>query len=120
MDQGGGSGRSYEHYGASESVQSGVYSCEELSFQTMLMSPQPAVIATLQPRVRLGIALKPVDGQDTVVALTSDGREVGAVNAGLLARLIKCLRDGHRYQAIVLEPLIGGSCNVLIIHANRS
>ena len=125
-DQGGGKGDRYYGEGSDSHVSTGdtssePLSCEDLRFSTVLLSPVPSVITKLRADQRLDVVLKPVDGEDTAVAATSPGGEVaGSIGSSYIARLIQCLREKHRYVALILEPPKAGSCYVQIRHESRS
>jgi hypothetical protein len=85
--------------------------CPGRSFETVLASPDPAVVADLSVDQLLDIASidDPARG---VIARTLDGRYVGAVVRDIL-RLRGCIAAGHVYEADVIR-VVGGSVSVLV------
>lgn len=85
--------------------------CPGRAFESVLGSPIPEVVATLDENDLLDIRAvdDPVRG---VVAETLDGKLVGAVTRDIL-HLRSCMAEGWAYEAEVLRVL-GGSVSVLI------
>lgn len=85
------------------------FNCALVNIQTVLNSPDPAVLSELTPGTELMIELR---GQ-SLVAVDRKGRIAGSVTPPELPKLIACLEDGYSYVAIV-EKVAGGRCVVII------
>lgn len=86
--------------------------CASLVQRTALNSPDPAVLATLKVKDVLGVRFRGAE-QTIVGAFTRDGRLAGTITYTGVTRLAKCLADGFKYVALVLE-IDGGDCRVEI------
>jgi hypothetical protein len=87
--------------------------CLEIIVVTTLNSPVPSVLATLHIGDFLDIVLKPQGGNPVVVAQTAGADVAGSITSDVLPSLIRCITDGFRYNARVLE-IDGGRCRVQI------
>lgn len=76
-----------------------------------LRSPDPAVMATLQEGMPLGVVARDVRGVQVLVAVTVDGRDVGAIDCRREQDIIDCIGQGHRYAARI-DALRGGAVSV--------
>lgn len=81
--------------------------CSTLIFKTVLNSPSPSVLASLEE----GVLLSVVQQERRVLAVTAGGAVAGAITSGQLPKLIACLHQGNRYMARVLS-LNQGRCEV--------
>lgn len=83
-------------------------SCDTLRFRTSLVSPDPAVVASLNVGDRLTLAQEAAD--QPVLAL--HGSDVAGSVAGVqLATLLRCITEGFLYEAEVVQ-ISGGSVEV--------
>lgn len=87
-------------------------SCEDLSFETFLNSPVPAVLATVIVNECLEIGLHQ-SGTVRVAVAKKAGSIVGTVTSADLGKLIECLAKGHPFRGLVLE-VSKGLCKVLV------
>lgn len=89
------------------------YDCRTLSGQGTIMSPVPAVLATLNVNEYLDIKLRTVT---SLQGVTLGGQVVGGVfvnPSGLQSSIIACMNDGNEYKGRITS-LVGGSCELLI------
>ncbi len=86
-------------------------SCEDLSIQTHLSSPNPDIIDTLNEgdilTIRLGGATGPIE------LVTNEGEVVGSLLSGRQMKLIECINDGHQYIGEIRQ-IEEGNCEILI------
>lgn len=85
--------------------------CARLFLETILSSPNPAVIANLNEGERLPLELRGERGP--VVAVAPDGQVAGSITAAALADLVECIQQGFDYVAVVLS-VDGGACRVQV------
>lgn len=109
MSGGGGSSGGYFGGGPTEDV-----SCDKLSFEAQIVSPQPAIVATLSVGEMLDVELANVKSQ-LVVQATKAGQPVGGLAGPDATKLRNCLNDGHRYRAVV-RFISGGQVRVHVTH----
>lgn len=93
--------------------------CLLLIFFTRLNSTDQAVLADLRVNEVLALEFQSPDSRRGVVAKTADGRTAGSITSADLARLLRCMGRGLRYQAIVTS-LKGGACDVRVSPVPRS
>lgn len=82
--------------------------------RVFLSSPVAAVIGALAKGDKLDVRVRAHNNVDSVAAYTSADTIAGAIVLSSVWRtrnLLECLRDGHHYDAIVLQ-VKGGLCNV--------
>jgi hypothetical protein len=82
--------------------------------RVFLSSPVAAIIGTLAKGNKLDVRIRTHNNVDSVAAYTSAGAIAGAIvlsSVWSTRNLLECLRDGHQYDAIVLD-VKGGLCNV--------
>ncbi len=87
--------------------------CRTLSGQGTIMSPVPAVLATLSVGEYLDITLRTVT---SLQGVTASGQVVGGVfvnPSSLQSAIIACINDGNEYQGRITS-LVGGSCELII------
>jgi hypothetical protein len=86
-------------------------SCEDLSIQTHLSSPNPDIIDRLNEgdilTIRLGGATGPIE------LVTDEGKVVGSLVSSRQMKLIECINDGHQYIGEIRE-IEEGNCEVYI------
>jgi hypothetical protein len=87
--------------------------CLALIVTTTLNSPVPSVLATLRVDDVLEIVLKQQGANRIVVAQTAGSDVAGSITSDILPNLIRCITQGIRYNARVLE-IDGGRCRVQI------
>lgn len=87
-------------------------SCETLKFDAQLVSPQPAVVASLKIGDVLEVALAVLKGQ-TVVQVLKNRQAVGGLTGPDANRLRNCIEDGHDFKAAVLS-VNGGQVRVRV------
>lgn len=104
----GGGGSGFGGGGVSD------FDCSNVSIKTNIISPDPAVLATIGIRTELEVALRTATGP--LVALTDSGTILGAIFTRDPALLIKCINDGYSYKARVLN-ITSGDVEVLITNA---
>lgn len=86
------------------------FDCASLAEELPLQSPDPQVV----PRLRPGTVLRlqpPEPGKRTVHAVTDDGSVAGSITGVVVAQLLRCMEEGHRYAAHV-TLVNGGRCIV--------
>jgi hypothetical protein len=107
---GGGSGAGdFGSMGAGGGGAVGSDECPSIVDRTILNSPNPAVLPTLAVGATLELTLQSERGP--LLAVTPDGRTAGSITSTNLARLIRCIQGGYRYDATVLT-VTGGQCAV--------
>jgi len=74
--------------------------CERLQFETDIRSPNPAVIAKIQPGDVLDVELR--QGPPVTVVLVFQGQDVGGIVSPKAPRLRECLAGGTSYNATVI------------------
>ena len=83
--------------------------CGNISFRAVINSPQPAVIAILQPGAILQVKHQTLPTNAVIVEYA--GQLVGALTGTKINQLINCLLDGFSFEAEVVE-VRGGTCIV--------
>ena len=86
--------------------------CDDLHLKTIVNSPDPEVLATVQKWDCLEVALVSRHTKKIVV-VRKNGRDVGSVTDAAIGNLIDCLNQGHPFKAYVVE-LSKGHCTVEI------
>ena len=89
------------------------YDCRTLSGHGTIMSPIPAVLATLSVNDYLNITLRTVT---SLQGVTLGGQVVGGVfvnPSSLQSAIIGCINDGNEYHGRITS-LVGGSCELFI------
>jgi hypothetical protein len=91
-------------------------SCDKLTFNSILNSPNPAVVPTLIAGTILQVAGQPrADGTLVVVALHGNA-VAGSITSDLLLRLIDCMNAGHDFVAEI-TAVRGARVDVHVRHA---
>jgi hypothetical protein len=85
--------------------------CARYTKETILSSPQPAVIGKLRPNEQLEVAFESQTDQRVIVAKTGSDEIAGSITGE--GRLRTCMIEGHQYVAIV-QSVNGGACRVQI------
>jgi hypothetical protein len=83
--------------------------CEKLSFQSVVNSPQPAVIMTLKVGFVLDVRLQTTP--HVAVVVSYKGNLAGALTGTKVAALINCLQNSYKFKADVMS-ITGGNCQV--------
>lgn len=102
---GSGGGGSYGGGGMSD------FDCDNVYINTTIMSPDPAILATVSIGDILEVSLRSATGP--LVAVTVTGDILGTIATMELASLIKCISDGNAYQAEI-KNITGGKVQILI------
>ena len=89
--------------------------CEVLGFEAQITSPQPAVVANLEPGEVLDIIVARMRDQ-VVVQVHRAGELVGGLTGPDAGRLRSCVNEGHRYNATVIR-VNAGQVRVRVDHA---
>jgi hypothetical protein len=118
MGGGGGGGNGNGRRGEEVPPPRDFADCEAIRFETVLASPQQAVIASLLVGQVLLLRLGSQQNRPVVDAVTDAGDRAGSITSTHLTQLIECLQGGHDYVADVLD-LDGGACRVLVHHSNH-
>ena len=87
-------------------------SCETLSQQTTLNSPQRAVLSHVKKGTVLEVSVNKTGKAVTVEALFS-GQVAGTITSSIIQRLAECIEKGYQYVAEVTD-VEGGACRVHI------
>ena len=87
-------------------------SCETLSQQTTLNSPNRAVLIQLKKGTSLAVSVNKTGKAVTVEALFN-GQVAGTITSSIIQRLAECMEKGYQYVAEVVE-VQGGACQVQI------
>lgn len=88
-----------------------VFDCTSVSIKTNVISPDPAILATVNVGDTLSISLQTATGP--LLAKTKKGKVLGSVFTKDPALLIKCINDGYTYKATILK-ISGGDVQILI------
>jgi hypothetical protein len=75
--------------------------------KTQLNSPKAVSVAHIKVNDVLAVKLLTDGGQPLLIAETSTGERAGSLTPTHLAELIRCIRTGHTYIAVVLRVLGG-------------
>jgi hypothetical protein len=87
-------------------------SCERLTSDTTLTSPDPAVISQLHDGTLLDVAVDD-SGAHPVVRAMYQGQVAGSITSSIIQKLVECIESGHQYVAQVLS-VQGGTCRVRV------
>jgi hypothetical protein len=87
-------------------------SCERLTSETTLTSPDRAVISQLTDGTLLSVEVD-TSGARPVVRAMYQGQVAGSITSSIIQRLVECIDDGHEYVAEVLS-VQGGTCRVRV------
>ncbi len=87
------------------------FDCSKVSIKTNIISPDPAVLATIAVREELDVRLMTATGP--LIAVTTTGVTLGAIFTKDPALLINCINSGYSYKATVLK-ITGGDVEILI------
>src|ERR1043165_7460531 len=110
----GGGGSRFDFSSTGGSAVGGGDRCAALAFQTVLNSPQPAIVAQLSVGIVLDVdAVQVRPGQYRVEA-KYNGNLAGTITSINMMDLINCIQGGHRYKAIVVSPPTGGVVTVSV------
>jgi hypothetical protein len=83
--------------------------CDELSFRSIVNSPQPAVISQLSQGDVLNVRLQAAP--QTAVVVEYNGAVAGTLAGVQVSSLINCLQNGYDFVAEV-RSIVGGKCTV--------
>jgi hypothetical protein len=87
-------------------------SCEALSQQTTLNSPNKAVLSQLTKGTELDVRVNKAD-KAVIVEAVHKGQIAGTITSSVIQRLAECVEEGYDYVAEVLD-IQGGACRVHI------
>jgi hypothetical protein len=85
----------------------------EIVERTQLNSPKAISIGHIKVQDILSVKLVTEGGQPVLIAETTTGERAGSLTPTHLAELIRCIRTGHAYIAVVIR-MVGGLCQVEI------
>jgi hypothetical protein len=110
---GGGSGRDYSVDvgvgGASPNV------CNSIDVETILNSPNRAVVEHLKKNAELDVAIAKTQTQvATLVAKDKNGRIAGSLTPPNLITIINCIEGEYHYVAVVMDDVKDGLIRVRI------
>lgn len=88
-------------------------SCETLSQQTVLNSPNRNALRSVKKGDELDVTVNK-SGRAPVVHALHNGQVVGSITSAIIQRLVECIEEGHEYVAEVTENVQGGACKVLV------
>jgi hypothetical protein len=87
-------------------------SCERLTSETTLTSPDRAVISQLSIGTQLDVEVDN-SGARPVVRAMYQGQVAGSITSSIIQRLVECIGEGYEYVAVVLS-VQGGTCRVRV------
>lgn len=87
-------------------------SCERLTSETTLTSPDRAVISRLKDGDSLDVTVDN-SGARPVVRAMYKGQVAGSITSSIIQRLVECIDEGHQYVADVIS-VQGGTCRVRV------
>ena len=93
-----GSSYSRSSYSGAGFGEENVPSCDKINILTQVVSPTMSYFGIASVGDFLHIEL---DQDDVVVLVNSENDEVGSVNPPEISTLIKCLKEGNKYNAII-------------------
>jgi hypothetical protein len=89
--------------------------CSALDIETILNSPDAAVVKQLKRDDELEVAIEKTRTQiTTLVAKDTRGKIAGALTPPSLITIINCIESGYKYVAVVLDDVKGGIIRVRI------
>lgn len=87
-------------------------SCERLTSETTLTSPNRAVISQLRKGVFLDVVID-TSGTRPVVRAMHGGDIAGSITSSIIQKLAECIESGYTYVAEVIS-VQGGTCKVRV------
>ncbi len=87
-------------------------SCDRLTSETTLTSPDRAVISQLSIGTALDVEVD-TSGARPVVRAMYQGQVAGSITSSIIQRLVECIGEGYEYVADVLS-VQGGTCRVRV------
>lgn len=87
--------------------------CEDLRFHTSLNSPDPDIVTKLALKEVLKLEQRKEGGP--LLAITRSKKVAGSIAGSLLLRLLRCIEEGHEYEAVVVK-ITGGNVEVEVHH----
>jgi hypothetical protein len=87
-------------------------SCERLTSETTLTSPDRAVISRLSAGELLDVEVDS-SGARPVVRAVYQGQIAGSITSSIIQKIVECIGDGYQYVAEVLN-VQGGTCRVRV------
>ena len=86
------------------------FDCASIIERTILNSPNPAVLSSLNVGDILILELASVRGP---LYAKHNSEIAGSITSAILAQLIQCINEGYQYIAII-QSITGGRCSVEI------
>lgn len=87
-------------------------SCDRLTSETTLTSPDRAVISQLSKGELLDVAVDST-GARPVVRAIKEGQIAGSITSSIIQKLAECIEGGYSYVAEVIS-IQGGTCKVRV------
>lgn len=87
-------------------------SCDKLTSETTLSSPNAAVLAQLQAGMELDVEVDDSSGA-RVIRATYQSQIAGSITSAVIQKIADCIELGHQYLAEVLS-VSGGACRVRV------
>ena len=84
-------------------VPDGGNDCSTILETVPLNSPKSEVTSTLKDGSVLKLAIRVEGKRNTLVALDSKGREAGTITTAAQPKIINCIQQGFRFDAIVIS-----------------
>ena len=89
--------------------------CSALDIETILNSPDEAVVKHLKRGEELAVDMEKTQTQGTIlVAKDGHGKVAGSLTPPSLITIINCMGGGYKYVAVVLDDVKGGLIRVRI------
>lgn len=85
--------------------------CRKITFETLLQSPVPAVVAQLQVGEILHVEL--TNNRPPIIVLRQNGTIVGAIIPQNIRQLVDCINAGNHYVAEVVR-IQGGAVTLRV------
>lgn len=87
-------------------------SCDRLTSDTTLTSPNRDVVSLLKPGTELNIEVDE-SGDTPLVRAVYNGQIAGSITSSIIQKLVQCVENGYSYVAEV-KSVEGGTCKVRV------
>lgn len=87
-------------------------SCETIDFSTVLASPNPIMLATVEVGQAFPVNIRTA-GKTKVAVVVAKDEVLGTITSPEAVTLVDCIEKGFRYRAQILE-IRGGVCRVRV------
>ena len=87
-------------------------SCERLTSETTLTSPDRSVVSQLTEDDVLKVKVDNTGARPVVRAIYK-GKVAGSITSSIIQRIVECMADGYEYEARVIS-IKGGTCKVRV------